>query len=110
MTAENSKTQWSWRNRYGQERITTKTGENTFTVEGASAFIRSAWVENEPGVIDFVDFEGGPFISLRSMMWEYGVAGADRERVVVGVAMSALNVELGELRTSDWVRVEVTVA
>lgn len=109
MTAENSKTQWSWRNRYGQERITTKTGENTFTIEGASAFIRSAWMENEPGVIDFVDFEGGPFICVRSSMWEYGVTGEDLERVVKSVAMSALNVELGELRTSDWVRVEVTV-
>jgi hypothetical protein len=110
MTTENSKTQWSWRNRYGQERITTKTGENTFTVEGASAFIRSAWMENEPGVIDFVDFEGGPFICVRSSMWEYGVTGEDFERVVKSVAMSALNVELGELRTSDWTRVEVTVA
>jgi hypothetical protein len=67
-------------------------------------------MENEPGVIDFVDFEGGPFICVRSSMWEYGVTGADRERVVKSVAMSALNVELGELRTSDWVRVELTVA
>lgn len=107
MTAENSKTQWSWRNRYGQERITTKTGENTFTVEGASAFIRSAWMENEPGVIDFVDFEGGPFICVRSSMWEYGVTGEDRERVVKSVAVATLKED--ELRTSDWTRVEVTV-
>lgn len=108
MTANNSKTQWSWRNRYGQERITTKTGTNTFTVEGASAFIRSAWMENEPGVIDFVDFEGGPFISVRSSMWEYGVTGEDRERVVQSVAVATLGAE-DELRTNDWVRVEVTV-
>jgi hypothetical protein len=107
MTVENSKTQWSWRNRYGQERITTKTGENTFTVEGASAFIRSAWMENEPGVIDFVDFEGGPFICVRSSMWEYGVTGEDRERVVKSVAVATLKED--ELRTSDWTRVEVTV-
>ena len=108
MTAENSKTQWSWRNRYGQERITTKTGENTFTIEGASAFIRSAWVENEPGVIDFVDFEGGPFICVRSSMWEYGVTGEDLERVVKSVAVATLGAE-DELRTNDWTRVEVTV-
>lgn len=108
MTAENSKTQWSWRNRYGQERITTKTGENTFTIEGASAFIRSAWMENEPGVIDFVDFEGGPFICVRSSMWEYGVTGEDLERVVKSVAVATLGVE-DELRTNDWTRVEVTV-
>ena len=108
MTAENSKTQWSWRNRYGQERITTKTGENTFTVEGASAFIRSAWMENEPGVIDFVDFEGGPFICVRSSMWEYGVTGEDLERVVKSVAVATLGAE-DELRTNDWTRVEVTV-
>jgi hypothetical protein len=108
MTAENSKTQWSWRNRYGQERITTKTGENTFTIEGSSAFIRSAWMENEPGVIDFVDFEGGPFICVRSSMWEYGVTGEDFERVVKSVAVATLGAE-DELRTSDWTRVEVTV-
>tara|TARA_B110000503_G_C7103011_1_gene394675 strand:- start:1061 stop:1390 length:330 start_codon:yes stop_codon:yes gene_type:complete len=108
MTAENSKTQWSWRNRYGQERITTKTGENTFTIEGSSAFIRSAWMENEPGVIDFVDFEGGPFICVRSSMWEYGVTGADFERVVKSVAVTTLGAE-DELRTNDWTRVEVTV-
>jgi hypothetical protein len=108
MTAENSKTQWSWRNRYGQERITTKTGENTFTIEGASAFIRSAWMENEPGVIDFVDFEGGPFICVRSSMWEYGVTGEDLERVVKSVAVATLGAE-DELRTNDWTRVEVTV-
>jgi len=109
MTAENSKTQWSWRNRYGQERITTKTGENTFTVEGSSAFIRSAWMENEPGVIDFVDFEGGPFICVRSSMWEYGVTGEDFERVVKSVAVATLGAE-DELRTNDWTRVELTVA
>jgi hypothetical protein len=108
MTAENSKTQWSWRNRYGQERITTKTGENTFTIEGSSAFIRSAWMENEPGVIDFVDFEGGPFICVRSSMWEYGVTGEDLERVVKSVAVATLGAE-DELRTNDWTRVEVTV-
>lgn len=108
MTAENSKTQWSWRNRYGQERITTKTGENTFTIEGSSAFIRSAWMENEPGVIDFVDFEGGPFICVRSSMWEYGVTGEDFERVVKSVAVATLGAE-DELRTNDWTRVEVTV-
>lgn len=108
MTTENSKTQWSWRNRYGQERITTKTGENTFTIEGASAFIRSAWMENEPGVIDFVDFEGGPFICVRSSMWEYGVTGEDLERVVKSVAVATLGAE-DELRTNDWTRVEVTV-
>ena len=108
MTANNSKTQWSWRNRYGQERITTKTGENTFTIEGASAFIRSAWMENEPGVIDFVDFEGGPFICVRSSMWEYGVTGEDFERVVKSVAVATLGAE-DELRTNDWTRVEVTV-
>lgn len=108
MTTENSKTQWSWRNRYGQERITTKTGENTFTIEGSSAFIRSAWMENEPGVIDFVDFEGGPFICVRSSMWEYGVTGEDFERVVKSVAVATLGAE-DELRTNDWTRVEVTV-
>jgi hypothetical protein len=108
MTAENSKTQWSWRNRYGQERITTKTGDNTFTIEGSSAFIRSAWMENEPGVIDFVDFEGGPFICVRSSMWEYGVTGEDFERVVKSVAVATLGAE-DELRTNDWTRVEVTV-
>lgn len=108
MTTENSKTQWSWRNRYGQERITTKTGENTFTIEGSSAFIRSAWMENEPGVIDFVDFEGGPFICVRSSMWEYGVTGEDLERVVKSVAVATLGAE-DELRTNDWTRVEVTV-
>jgi hypothetical protein len=64
-------------------------------------------MENEPGVIDFVDFEGGPFICVRSSMWEYGVTGEDRERVVKSVAVATLKED--ELRTSDWTRVEVTV-
>lgn len=103
-----TKTQWMWRNRYGQNRITTKTGDRSFTIEGTSAFVRCGASETDPDSIGFVDFEGGPFVSVGESMWEYGVAGKEENLIVSSVSMASTPAE--DLPAPDWVRVEVTTA
>jgi hypothetical protein len=60
------------RNRYGDEYIFEKVGENTYTIKGDLNYWRFGGKEGQQGIDDndlgFVDPSGGPFISMGYMI------------------------------------------
>jgi hypothetical protein len=60
------------RNRYGDEYIFEKVGENTYTIKGDLNHWRFGGKEGQQGIDDndlgFVDPSGGPFISMGYMI------------------------------------------
>jgi hypothetical protein len=55
--------------RYGEPRYLTDHGGGWFTIEGKSKFYRVGGTPNE---LSYLDFEGGPFLSIDSNYPEFG--------------------------------------
>lgn len=61
----------SFVSRYGDKRTITKIGENEFSISGESSFYR-AGTNPDTGVLEYADFEGGPFVAVGGKWWELG--------------------------------------
>jgi hypothetical protein len=66
--------------RYGQQRVVTQTADDQYTFEGPSFYLRVGGNET----IEYVDFEGGPMISLGDKMTTLMV---DDKRKIVRIEM-----------------------
>jgi hypothetical protein len=79
--------------RYGDPRYITDVGGGCFFIEGKNKYVRVGGTD----VIQYVDFEGGPFISVGDSLYE------DREVIV-----ESINFVKSE--KDDWTKIAVTVA
>jgi hypothetical protein len=69
--------------RNGDKRTLLKVSENEYTLSGRSLYHRMGW--NEGGVVNFMDFEGGPFISVGLPISLFGAKHDERKIVDIKV-------------------------
>lgn len=60
-----------FQSRYGDERVLKKLSENTYSIMGKSHYGRAGNNPNGEG-LQFIDFEGGPFVCLGTEMSFFG--------------------------------------
>lgn len=63
--------------RYGTERVVLQISDDTFTISGKSEYHRCGSKADGLG-LEFVDFEGGPFIQLNDRIGFYTESDDDR--------------------------------
>jgi hypothetical protein len=79
--------------RYGDQRYITDVGGGCYIIEGKSKFIRAGGDD----MIEYVDFEGGPFIGVGSPLFE------DNSKIVVE------SIKFENSNKEDWVKISVSV-
>jgi hypothetical protein len=78
--------------RYGDKRTLLKVADDKYTLSGRSLYHRLGWLKD--GTIEFMDFEGGPFVTIGSPVSLFGAKHDDRKIV-------HLEVKEGETPTDD---------
>lgn len=78
--------------RNGDKRTLLKVSDDQYTLSGRSLYHRLGW--DKDGTIQFMDFEGGPFVTLGSSVSLFG-AKHDERKIV------HLEVKEGETPTDD---------
>ena len=80
--------------RHGDKRILKKVSDDQYTLSGRSLYHQKGWDKN--GIVQYMDFEGGPFVWLTAPVSLFG-AKHDERKVV------HLEVKEGETPTDDIV-------
>ena len=78
--------------RYGDPRYITDVGGGCFFIEGKNKYVRVGGTD----VIEYVDFEGGPFIGVGDSLYE------DRKVIVESIKFENSGKD-------DWTKIAVTV-
>lgn len=74
------KSSWTFKSRYGQDRILTKIEENLYSLEGTTMFTRGGFTNDTSSGIEYIDMEGGPFVQLNDTITDtFGVLKDDRK-------------------------------
>lgn len=84
-----------FKSRYGQPRTLTRTGEGTYTIGGETGYYRTGLTKNatvediSKGMIAFVDFEGGPFVSIGGKI--SFCAAVEDDRIIASIQLFSPN-------------------